>query len=78
MFGVRQDDVDAIQRAFALGGQTQAMSELRRRGLVVDESTAAVVLDRILALRGPTPANFSGRPGPDAGGSDGRGKKRSY
>ena len=59
MFMVSQDDVVAIRRAFMAGGRDRALVELRRRYLLLNDTTAPAVLDRILEMPVSMPPTFT-------------------
>ena len=59
MFTVSQDDVVAVRRAFMAGGRDRALVELRRRWLLLNDTTAPTVLDRILAMPVSMPPAFT-------------------
>lgn len=59
MFAVSQDDVVAIRRAFMAGGRDRALVELRRRYLLLNDTTGPAVLDRILEMPVSMPPAFT-------------------
>jgi len=59
MFAVSQDDVVAVRRAFMAGGRDRALVELRWRWLLLTDTTAPAVLDRILAMPVSLPPAFT-------------------
>ena len=58
---IHDADLVAIHRAHAAGGRDAAMTELRRRWLGINDTTAAAFLDRVLAmpLAVPKPEDFA-------------------
>ncbi|MEI8397019.1 MAG: hypothetical protein WCF85_20020 [Rhodospirillaceae bacterium] len=64
MFSVGQEDIVAVRRAFMAGGRDRALVELKRRYLMLNDTTAPDVLDRMLEMPVDMPPAFSARTEP--------------